>query len=1507
MEGVIMKKMISVFIALALVFNLAGYQLFSMPVTDAAANGPTLIDSFDDYGRLDTENKKEGLGAAKELASGSGTAGVFCGVSRGYSPAKDLSAYADSNDAYVHIWFYIEHSDWFMSAPKDAYLELSSSGAGWTAGAVRYDLSGLNVVDGWNELFLPLSDFRMVDGVTPCDWSNVNFFRLYIHNAARDGAAFDQVLMVDELSIGLASDFERLPKHRETMIESFDKAAVGYSVSTDDKKEGDAAAVISAAGLTLIERSYYRTKNLSFYQNNENSYVHFWLYVDNVEYVNNRTDGRLELSSSGGWGSQVTKYDVKNMKLKSGWNEIFLPVSGFEILDPDIGECDWSKINYVRFYMQNASPTGSAFTQTVKLDGLEVGVYEVSDLPQDGTLRQIESYDKTDTLLGAVIIDTENKTEGAGSAMVSITQTGTNVLTAIESRYTYARNLSFYQGREDAYFHLSIYVENADFINNQTAARLELSSGTGWGAQVDYYDLAKMEFKDGWNELYLPVNEFRQGDYGTCDWSSINYTRVYLFHNIASSGQTFRLDNFSIGLESDFEIQAESTKKTLESYDNSTKFPVIDTENKIDGKGSAKAEVTIDGNANCATIFEAYYSQMKDLSFYQGREDAYLHVWVNLSNAAWFRNDVDARLELSSGGSYAANVVYYDLTQQTFEDGWNELFIPVSELQSMNNGDFDWSKVNYIRLFMHHIRFGGATGQQTVNVDQLEIGLKSDFTVPEHPDTPLKVEGFDNVNQFPVNTENKKEGTGSAMVTADGATVITWIQNIYSQKKDLSFYQDNADAYLRFWMYIEDASLLSRNQEMYLEIGSGGNFSSGIARYNLADTSLKDGWNEVVLPVSGFERHSDPAVTACDWSAVNYIRLYVFSAGAAGAEITQTMGIDGMYIGLKSDFDVPPESTSRVIESFDSPNKFTVDTDNKKEGKGSAIVQASGRGDLLTQIESTYAKPMNLTRYIRGKDAYLHLWVYLEDASLINRDMDGYLEIGSGGAWNAGIARYDITRLALSDGWNELLIPVSAFERHSDASVTPCDWSRINYIRLYLFGAAPGGGRISQTLGVDELSIGTAPDFADARPVGALYSGTELRVIESYDNARKFNVDTGNKKEGYGAAMVTASGNENVLTQIESTYTKPKDLSAFANRKDAYIRFWLYLKDASAFNRTTDAYLEFSSGGAWNARVSRFNITSLENLQDGWNKVLIPVSKMQAHTDPAVGACDWSGVNYIRVYLFSSIPGGGELSQTMGIDGLSIGLASEFDLPEKEAVLPVEHYDDPHRFTINTEDFREGTGAAMTVTESAGNILTAIESSYSYTKDLSEYAASSDGCVAFWLYIKDASYFNRELDAFLEFSSGGFWGAEVARYDVTKLDLQDGWNRVVIPLVEFDRSPDPTLEECDWSRVNYIRFYLFNTISGGSEPQTLMIDGLTVGHMPAFLTDATQGLDRLATNATMATDGYAKAANADGKMPTVVRWIVIGCAQAVVIAAAVVTTVVLVKKNRKKGNHLRTD
>lgn len=1667
-----MKRLISLSLTLALLLQILAV-LGGFSFTTEAAAGAVLIDSFDDYGRLETADQKEGAGAAVELISGgSGTAGVFCGVSRAYSPAIDLSASA-TPDAYVHIWFYIRNADYFMAAPKDSYLELSSSGAGWTSGAVRYDLSGLNVVDGWNELFLPLSGFQSVDGSTPCDWSSINFFRLYTHNCKSDGGVFDQVIMVDELSIGKASDFSTFPRNAVTKIENFDFTTPYYSVSTEGAKEGIAAAGVTGNGLTLIERVYSRAKDLSAYVGKENAYIHFWLYVENVEYINN-ADGRLEISSGGFWGSQVAKYDVKKMDLKSGWNELYLPVSGFETLDPNIGTCNWGRVNYIRLYLQNGHHTGAAVTQTMRMDGMEIGIY---DVPAGSTLKQIESYDSTLNFLGSVAADTTQKVEGAASAMVTTTATGGGILSAIETRYTYARNLSYYKGRTDAYVHISLYLENADFFDNRTFARLELSSGTGWGANVDRYDLSTVKLNDGWNDLYLPVSGFTPEGNGDCDWSSINYTRVYLFNNIAVSGQTMRVDDLSIGLASDFDIPAASTKQMLESYDNATKFNV-DSAEKQEGDGAAKAEVTIDGNANYPTIFEAYYSQTKDLSAYIDDPDAYVHLWLYLENAAWFRNDVDARLELSSGGNYAANAVSYDLTRQTFVDGWNEVLIPVSQLQSMGNGDCDFAHINYIRVFMHHIRFGGATGTQVMRLDALEIGKQADFEQPEQPGTLLKLEGFDNPNQFTLDTQEKKEGSASAVSTATGINPLTQVENIYSQRKDLSFYQQTADTYIQLQLYVEDAGLLNQNQDMFLEIGSGGWYGAEIARYDLAGLELVNGWNELLVPVSEFQDHTDPSVTACDWSKINYIRLYAFSVAASGESVSQTIRLDGMYIGVKEDFEFtePDETTRRMIESFDSASKFILDTQDKKQGSASAVSDVTDAGEVLSMLESGYRKPMDLSAFAENEEAYLHLWVYVDDASVLDDQRDGFLEIGSGGAWDKNISRYDIVGLAFEDGWNELLIPVSEVKAHTDPAVGGCDWSAVNYIRLYMFSASMSGGTLRQIMKADGLEIGLKSDFADAKPIGSRYVGTQLRMIEPFDDSRYFSVDTASKKEGYGSAViqdsaknelatvidrgytksmdlsafrntskayihlwvyvkdasavdpmkdgyveigsagtwnkhisrydisalafrdgwnellipvkafidhtdpavggcdwsavnyiriylhstamgggtirqtmrtdgmqiglieefanadpigprysgtqlrilepfedakyfrvdtsnkkegaasakVTVSGEGKLLTAVDRVYTKTTDLSAFV-REDAYFRFWLYVEDASLVDTSVDTYFEIGSGGGWDKHVSRYPLSGLQ-LQDGWNEVYVPLSKMQAHPDPAVGSCDWSRMNYVRIYLHHSDPYAVSCKQTVAVDGLTIGLASDMDVPESKQITLVEPYDDAHRFTVNTENFKEGSGAAVVTTEAAGNALTAFESFYAHTLDLSYYAQLEDGCVAFWLYIDNTDYLSQEQDGYVEFSSGGFWGSEVARHDLIGRDLQQGWNRIVLPIRSFQSLPGADAVPCDWSRINYIRVYLHHNIPGASAPQTVMVDEMRVGQLAEFATD-----DAAAEGEVSGLFGSSPHRQEEesvpqrGKLGSIALW----CAVPIVLAAILTVALVLYRRKKK--------
>jgi hypothetical protein len=90
--------------------------------------------------------------------------------------------------------------------------------------------------------------------------------------------------------------------------------------------------------------------DLSGYANSGGK-VHISLYVDNPKAI---IGGQLEFSPSN--ASDIDEYTFGafggTIKINPGWNDIILPLTQAAKL----GSADWSRINYIRFYL---NPVGN--------------------------------------------------------------------------------------------------------------------------------------------------------------------------------------------------------------------------------------------------------------------------------------------------------------------------------------------------------------------------------------------------------------------------------------------------------------------------------------------------------------------------------------------------------------------------------------------------------------------------------------------------------------------------------------------------------------------------------------------------------------------------------------------------------------------------------------------------------------------------------------------------------------------------------------------------------------------------------------------------------------------------------------------------------------------------------------------------------------------------------------------------------------------------------------------
>ena len=76
--------------------------------------------------------------------------------------------------------------------------------------------------------------------------------------------------------------------------------------------------------------------------------------------------------------------------------------------------------------------------------------------------------------------------------------------------------------------------------------------------------------------------------------------------------------------------------------------------------------------------------------------------------------------------------------------------------------------------------------------------------------------------------------------------------------------------------------------------------------------------------------------------------------------------------------------------------------------------------------------------------------------------------------------------------------------------------------------------------------------------------------------------------------------------------------------------------------------------------------------------------------------------------------------------------------------------------------------------------------------------ATGANYIAFDFYVSSADmFYSISGGNSLELTSSGTCDQEETAWNLTDFDVQDGWNEIELPL----------RDGCDWSRVNYIRFY----------------------------------------------------------------------------------------------------
>jgi hypothetical protein len=260
-------------------------------------------------------------------------------------PATDIRAY--ENHGYLHMWVYLEGAD---TMSLSGQIELTSGGMcdigekSWSVGLIRED--------GWNELYLPLQD-GVGNGGPAFNASAINYLRMYNDSGAPMTVYIDDIYICnvrgatyDESNTFESGNVEKLLNEELPTLHRCDTdfSISAATLNTDPTyiKEGTGSLKAPVNGLVRMVYTMPKSKDISDYMK---GYLHMWVYINDVALLG---DGQIELCSGGTCDKEEISWSVKAHVTKSGWNELYLPLSSPTWTNG--GTFNPSKCNYLRVY-----------------------------------------------------------------------------------------------------------------------------------------------------------------------------------------------------------------------------------------------------------------------------------------------------------------------------------------------------------------------------------------------------------------------------------------------------------------------------------------------------------------------------------------------------------------------------------------------------------------------------------------------------------------------------------------------------------------------------------------------------------------------------------------------------------------------------------------------------------------------------------------------------------------------------------------------------------------------------------------------------------------------------------------------------------------------------------------------------------------------------------------------------------------------------------------------------
>lgn len=291
---------------------------------------------------------KEGTGAYKVTGTGSNV--LWYEITK--STPVDLTNYQTGS---LHFWLYV-------SEPSNLAGALVVQIGNDASNCYRFNLDNTKLIKGWNECNLEFENRNSVAG-SP-DITKMDTFRIW---RALSDTTKEMTMILDDVRVVKRPEGMLLDCNDTTGITG-SGITVTNANTTELKEYQEGSGAYKNASSTGVERHVVKmTNGVNVATDGDKtvckySSLRFWLYIDNVNNVNNGL--RVEISSKNTTTTvdDVTltpdNYEIQwaigNQYLVPGWNEIYLSLDKTQ--NSDGYAVDFSNICWFRIYMGGAAP-----------------------------------------------------------------------------------------------------------------------------------------------------------------------------------------------------------------------------------------------------------------------------------------------------------------------------------------------------------------------------------------------------------------------------------------------------------------------------------------------------------------------------------------------------------------------------------------------------------------------------------------------------------------------------------------------------------------------------------------------------------------------------------------------------------------------------------------------------------------------------------------------------------------------------------------------------------------------------------------------------------------------------------------------------------------------------------------------------------------------------------------------------------------------------------------------